>query len=511
MEDITHLTDRLDRAVITTNKRPAYVMYGILACLTRRELIKLSCASNLLLQFIAKHFLSQPFIMLHILDVQLNNNCKSSISYLQKVELWDVFFEPNDIAEFLHTTSSFQDAKNLVICQSEINQQQIHIMLQMITENFKKATSACPYTLWIDSDDEEWKNNISEELENRRTSEYLKIYKGKDEIKLKEKNIAQQHHHRDSQEYVKQRLEAEAIQEDFARGDDLREVQSADPPGGGEDVHEVGGGGSHQDISQFMMKEKSDSVSVLDKQILNFLASNCLPFSIVEEKSFKNLLSINDRTSLQGRRHYSDWVLPRFYKEMKNKSKEKLSKITSLSFTTDIWSGHREFHQNSIMEDTELMELLQKCRSLVAHFRHSNLACERLREGTRARRNSTTPVKQAGINVPTRWNSTYDMCERLIEQKKAIEVYLRVTTPQAGLGETEWDMVGLLVELAGSMSWLRSWPALQGLLFGQYSPVQHRRRRNGYSKKSVNKKGNSMLNKIFRLRPQDDQEGEVVL
>uniref|UniRef100_A0A915EEY1 Uncharacterized protein n=1 Tax=Ditylenchus dipsaci TaxID=166011 RepID=A0A915EEY1_9BILA len=74
MEDITHLTDRLDRAVITTNKRPAYVMYGILACLTRRELIKISCASNLLLQFIAKHFLSHPFIMLHILDVQLNNN-----------------------------------------------------------------------------------------------------------------------------------------------------------------------------------------------------------------------------------------------------------------------------------------------------------------------------------------------------------------------------------------------------------------------------------------------------
>uniref|UniRef100_A0A915CUY0 Transposase n=1 Tax=Ditylenchus dipsaci TaxID=166011 RepID=A0A915CUY0_9BILA len=97
-----------------------------------------------------------------------------------------------------------------------------------------------------------------------------------------------------------------------------------------------------QDISQFMMKEKSDSVSVLDKKILNFLASNCLPFSIMEEKSFKNLLSINDRTSLQGRRHYSDWVLHRFYKEMKNKSKEKLSMITSLSFTTDIWSGPTE-------------------------------------------------------------------------------------------------------------------------------------------------------------------------
>uniref|UniRef100_A0A915E1G3 Transposase n=1 Tax=Ditylenchus dipsaci TaxID=166011 RepID=A0A915E1G3_9BILA len=284
--------------------------------------------------------------------------------------------------------------------------------------------------------------------------------------------IAQQHHHRDSQEYVKQRLEAEAIQEDFARGDDLREVQPAGPPGGGEDIHEVGGGVPTQDISQFMMKEKSDSVSVLDKKILNFLASNCLPFSIVEEKSFKNLLSINDRTSLQGRRHYSDWVLHRFYKEMKNKSKEKLSMITSLSFTTDIWSGPTESFisltahginhhwerikevlcvrpfpgshnsenisdmiitmmeewdvlreqvhvvamentgydhlncaahmlnlvvKNSITEDTELMELLQKCRSLVAHFRHSNLACERLREEQEREETPLHQLKQAGI------------------------------------------------------------------------------------------------------------------
>uniref|UniRef100_A0A915DUX5 C2H2-type domain-containing protein n=1 Tax=Ditylenchus dipsaci TaxID=166011 RepID=A0A915DUX5_9BILA len=284
--------------------------------------------------------------------------------------------------------------------------------------------------------------------------------------------IAQQHHHRDSQEYVKQRLEAEAIQEDFARGDDLREVQPAGPPGGGEDIHEVGGGVPTQDISQFMMKEKSDSVSVLDKKILNFLASNCLPFSIVEEKSFKNLLSINDRTSLQGRRHYSDWVLHRFYKEMKNKSKEKLSMITSLSFTTDIWSGPTESFirfamentgydhlncaahmlnlvvKNSITEDTELMELLQKCRSLVAHFRHSNLACERLRE---EQEREETPLHHLIFrfkDVPTRWNSTYDMCERLIEQKKAIEVYLaRYKHRKLDLEETEWDMVGLLVNL----------------------------------------------------------------
>ena len=80
----------------------------------------------------------------------------------------------------------------------------------------------------------------------------------------------------------------------------------------------------------------SDSVSALDKKILNFLASNCLPFSIVEEKSFKMLLPMTDRAVLQGRRHYSDWALPHYYEEMKFKLKADLSKILYLSFTTDI-------------------------------------------------------------------------------------------------------------------------------------------------------------------------------
>jgi len=48
-------------------------------------------------------------------------------------------------------------------------------------------------------------------------------------------------------------------------------------------------------------------VSVLDKKIINSLISiNCMPFSIVDEASFKMLLPMSDRAALQGRRHYSD-------------------------------------------------------------------------------------------------------------------------------------------------------------------------------------------------------------
>uniref|UniRef100_A0A915DT64 Ribosomal protein L32 n=1 Tax=Ditylenchus dipsaci TaxID=166011 RepID=A0A915DT64_9BILA len=57
----------------------------------------------------------------------------------------------------------------------------------------------------------------------------------------------------------------------------------------------------------------------------------------------------------------------------------------------------------------------------------------------------------------------------------------------------------------------RSWTRASRTTIRPILSSSTRRRRNGYSKKSVNKKGNSMLNKISRLRPQDDQEGEVVL
>jgi len=153
----------------------------------------------------------------------------------------------------------------------------------------------------------------------------------------------------------------------------------------------------------------SDSVTLLDKKIVDFISKNCLPFSIVEEKTFKNLLSMNDRTLLQGRRHYSDWVLPRYYEEMKNKARLKLSKIMYLSFTTDIWS----------------------------------------KAGKTLRRRYDNVVYNNSVqDVPTRWNSSYDMCERLIEQKKAIERYLvSYNYRKLDLEEMEWEMVDLLVRI----------------------------------------------------------------
>jgi len=84
------------------------------------------------------------------------------------------------------------------------------------------------------------------------------------------------------------------------------------------------------------------SISCLDKKIINFIVSNAVPFSIVDEKTFKSLLSQANRDALKGRHHYSDIALPRIYRTVKEKLKYMIANIKFLSFTCDIWSGPTE-------------------------------------------------------------------------------------------------------------------------------------------------------------------------
>jgi len=70
-----------------------------------------------------------------------------------------------------------------------------------------------------------------------------------------------------------------------------------------------------------------------------------------------------------------------------------------------------------------LSHLLAQCRAIVGHFSHSVLAKERLKgiqEGL-----TNHPQRKLIQDVPTRWNSTYYMTERLVEQEKAVVGYER--------------------------------------------------------------------------------------
>lgn len=75
-------------------------------------------------------------------------------------------------------------------------------------------------------------------------------------------------------------------------------------------------------------------------------------------------------------------------------------------------------------EDVKYMvQLLAQCRSLVGHFSHSVLAKEKFRVVQDSMQG--IPRHKLIQDVATRWNSTYYMVERLVEQEEVITSYDR--------------------------------------------------------------------------------------
>ncbi|XP_041835331.1 zinc finger BED domain-containing protein 4-like [Melanotaenia boesemani] len=68
---------------------------------------------------------------------------------------------------------------------------------------------------------------------------------------------------------------------------------------------------------------------------------------------------------------------------------------------------------------TTLTEIRNKTRQIVTYFRTSTTAKEKL---TQMQRQLGTPIHKLINEVPTRWNSTYHMLERMTEQKEAVWV-----------------------------------------------------------------------------------------
>ena len=77
--------------------------------------------------------------------------------------------------------------------------------------------------------------------------------------------------------------------------------------------------------------------------------------------------------------------------------------------------------QDVIRASSELGDLQMKCKAIVAHFHRSVKSSEKLKE---VQRQLSLPESKLVQEVPTRWNSTYLMLQRLYEQFDAITTAL---------------------------------------------------------------------------------------
>ncbi|GBP03134.1 Zinc finger BED domain-containing protein 1 [Eumeta japonica] len=70
------------------------------------------------------------------------------------------------------------------------------------------------------------------------------------------------------------------------------------------------------------------------------------------------------------------------------------------------------------LKECHLKDCLQKVSAIVGHFKHSNKATTALEN---AQKKINLPIHRLISHSPTRWNSAYEMVERLVEQRDAVE------------------------------------------------------------------------------------------
>ena len=89
----------------------------------------------------------------------------------------------------------------------------------------------------------------------------------------------------------------------------------------------------------------------------------------------------------------------------------------------------------AIKEFGKVTAMVSKAKSVVSYFHHSARATSRLTEAQIQRKLPTRKLKQECI---TRWNSSYEMINRLVEQKEAVNLVLNSVENVESLTPAEW-------------------------------------------------------------------------
>jgi len=97
-----------------------------------------------------------------------------------------------------------------------------------------------------------------------------------------------------------------------------------------------------------------------------------------------------------------------------------------------------------------MQKILAKCHRLVGHFKHSALATNGLnrKQKTLGFKKSLRVVQE----LPTRWNSTFYMMQRLVQLKQLIRLYLKDTMSEDevksyDLSDHQWSVVKSILSL----------------------------------------------------------------
>lgn len=92
----------------------------------------------------------------------------------------------------------------------------------------------------------------------------------------------------------------------------------------------------------------------------------------------------------------------------------------------------------SLLSQQSVSDMIALARKTVGHFKHSSSAESRL---STLQQELGLPNHRLIQDVATRWNSNHLMCNRLVEQKRAINLYVSETDSMQHVHAQRWTLM----------------------------------------------------------------------
>lgn len=100
--------------------------------------------------------------------------------------------------------------------------------------------------------------------------------------------------------------------------------------------------------------------------------------------------------------------------------------------------------KDGVFNNGDINDLFKTCRRLVGHYKHSVQANKILKK---AQKVLGVPQHKLVQDEPTRWNSTLDMLERLLEQRRAITYSSQELNVPVELTNIQWSCIQKVVDI----------------------------------------------------------------
>ncbi|XP_065831021.1 zinc finger BED domain-containing protein 4-like [Oscarella lobularis] len=144
----------------------------------------------------------------------------------------------------------------------------------------------------------------------------------------------------------------------------------------------------------------------IDDALIKMIALDLQPASVVEDTGFRHLVhTLDPRYQLPSRRSLMRSQLPDLYDKIKANLKERISKVQFCSITTDLWTSRTT----------------ESYITVTCHFVEEwVLRCKGSEKLKTLQQQMNLPQHKLVQDVDTRWNSSYYMLERMIEQYEAV-------------------------------------------------------------------------------------------